>query len=85
MLSLHTPTCLKHTGTTSETTYQQYNTTNSLLLPNYQENFVQPGLNQPQNCIDEYPIKVEDFDAVAQDFYRQDTCFVPTSDAGCAV
>ncbi|KAK0163393.1 hypothetical protein PV327_007078 [Microctonus hyperodae] len=97
MLSLHGPTCLKQTGgvndgassgvkaiTTNESPYQ-YNT-DSLLLPSYQEHFVSPALNQPQNCVTDYPIKVEDFDTAGhQNYYRQESTFVPTSDAGCTV
>ncbi|XP_016916504.1 activating transcription factor 3 isoform X2 [Apis cerana] len=80
MLSLHGPTCLKQGGT--DNSYQQF--AEPLQLPSYQENFVQPppALNQPQNCVTEYPVKVEEYEA---DFYRQGSPFVPTSDAGCTV
>lgn len=83
MLSLHSPTCLKQGMDT--TAYQQY--AEPLQLPSYQENFVQqqppPALNQPQNCVTEYPVKVEEYET---DFYRQGSPFVPTtSDAGCTV
>ncbi|XP_017794518.1 PREDICTED: activating transcription factor 3 isoform X2 [Habropoda laboriosa] len=80
MLSLHGPTCLKQGGT--ESTYQQF--TEPLQLPSYQENFVPPppALNQPQNCVTEYPVKVEEYEG---DFYRQESPFVPTTDAGCTV
>ncbi|XP_017765522.1 PREDICTED: activating transcription factor 3 isoform X2 [Eufriesea mexicana] len=80
MLSLHGPTCLKQGGT--DTSYQQF--AEPLQLPSYQENFVQPppALNQPQNCVTEYPVKVEEYEG---DFYRQESNFVPTSDAGCTV
>ncbi|XP_070160649.1 activating transcription factor 3 [Polyergus mexicanus] len=84
MLSLHSPTCLKQGIDT--TSYQQY--AEPLQLPSYQENFVQqqqppPALNQPQNCVTEYPVKVEEYET---DFYRQSSPFVPTtSDAGCTV
>ncbi|KAL6434877.1 activating transcription factor 3 [Cataglyphis hispanica] len=84
MLSLHSPTCLKQGMDT--TSYQQY--AEPLQLPSYQENFVQqqqppPALNQPQNCVTEYPVKVEEYET---DYYRQSSPFVPTtSDAGCTV
>ncbi|XP_031842066.1 activating transcription factor 3 isoform X2 [Nomia melanderi] len=80
MLSLHGPTCLKQGGT--DTSYQQF--AEPLHLPSYQENFVHPppALNQPQNCVTEYPVKVEDYEG---DFYRQESPYVPTSDAGCTV
>ncbi|CAL1673197.1 unnamed protein product [Lasius platythorax] len=84
MLSLHSPTCLKQGVDT--TAYQQY--AEPLQLPSYQDNFVQqqqppPALNQPQNCVSEYPVKVEEYET---DFYRQASPFVPTtSDAGCTV
>lgn len=84
MLSLHNPTCLKQGMDT--TAYQQY--AEPLQLPSYQENFVQqqqppPALNQPQNCVTEYPVKVEEYET---DFYRQGSPFVPTtSNAGCTV
>ncbi|XP_076238209.1 activating transcription factor 3 isoform X2 [Calliopsis andreniformis] len=80
MLSLHGPTCLKQGG--ADNSYQQY--AEPLHLPSYQDNFVQPppALNQPQNCVTEYPVKVEDYEG---DFYRQESPFVPTSDAGCTV
>ncbi|KAM0727358.1 Activating transcription factor 3 [Formica fusca] len=84
MLSLHSPTCLKQGIDT--TSYQQY--AEPLQLPSYQENFVQqqqppPALNQPQNCVTEYPVKVEEYET---DFYRQSSPFIPTtSDAGCTV
>ncbi|XP_029165221.1 activating transcription factor 3 [Nylanderia fulva] len=84
MLSLHSPTCLKQGLDT--TSYQQY--AEPLQLPSYQDNFVQqqqppPALNQPQNCVSEYPVKVEEYET---DFYRQGSPFVPTtSDAGCTV
>lgn len=80
MLSLHGPTCLKQGGT--DTSYQQF--AEPLQLPSYQENFVQPppALNQPQNCVTEYPVKVEEYEG---DFYRQESPFVPTSNAGCTV
>ncbi|XP_003251072.1 activating transcription factor 3 isoform X2 [Apis mellifera] len=80
MLSLHGPTCLKQGG--ADNSYQQF--AEPLQLPSYQENFVQPppALNQPQNCVTEYPVKVEEYEA---DFYRQGSPFVPTSDAGCTV
>lgn len=83
MLSLHSPTCMKQGA--DATAYQQF--AEPLLLPGYQENFVQqqppPALNQPQNCVTEYPVKVEEYEA---DFYRQSSPFVPTtSDAGCTV
>lgn len=85
MLSLHGPTCLKQGGADA-TSYQQF--AEPLQLPSYQENFVQqqqapPALNQPQNCVTEYPVKVEEFET---DFYRQGSPYVPaTSDAGCTV
>ncbi|TGZ49681.1 hypothetical protein DBV15_01334 [Temnothorax longispinosus] len=80
MLSLHGPTCLKGVDTTS---FQQF--AEPLHLPSYQDNFVPqqppPALNQPQNCVTEYPVKVEEYET---DFYRQGSPFVPTtSDAGC--
>ncbi|KAK9309112.1 hypothetical protein QLX08_001077 [Tetragonisca angustula] len=80
MLNLHGPTCLKQGGT--DNSYQQF--AEPLQLPSYQENFVQPppALNQPQNCVTEYPVKVEEYES---DFYRQESPFVPTSDAGCTV
>lgn len=84
MLSLHSPTCLKQGVDT--TAYQQY--AEPLQLPSYQDNFVQqqqppPALNQPQNCVSEYPVKVEEYET---DFYRQASPFVSTtSDAGCTV
>ncbi|XP_076172898.1 activating transcription factor 3 isoform X2 [Ptiloglossa arizonensis] len=80
MLSLHGPTCLKQGG--SDTSYQQF--AEPVHLPSYQENFVQPppALNQPQNCVTEYPVKVEEYEG---DFYRQESPYVPTSDAGCTV
>ncbi|XP_076764667.1 activating transcription factor 3 isoform X2 [Xylocopa sonorina] len=80
MLSLHGPTCLKQGGT--DNSYQQF--AEPLQLPSYQENFVQPppALNQPQNCVTDYPVKVEEYEG---DFYRQESPFVPTSDAGCTV
>ncbi|XP_011862431.1 PREDICTED: proto-oncogene c-Fos [Vollenhovia emeryi] len=83
MLSLHTPTCLKQGLDT--TSYQQF--AEPLHLPSYQDNFVPqqppPALNQPQNCVTDYPVKVEEYET---DFYRQDSPFVPTtSDAGCTV
>lgn len=80
MLSLHGPTCLKQGG--PDNSYQQY--AEPVHLPSYQENFVQPppALNQPQNCVTEYPVKVEEYEG---DFYRQESPYVPTSDAGCAV
>ncbi|XP_024879247.1 activating transcription factor 3 isoform X2 [Temnothorax curvispinosus] len=82
MLSLHGPTCLKGVDTTS---FQQF--AEPLHLPSYQDNFVPqqppPALNQPQNCVTEYPVKVEEYET---DFYRQGSPFVPTtSDAGCTV
>jgi len=82
MLSLHGPTCLKQGVDASS--YQQF--AEPLHLPSYQDNFVPqppPALNQPQNCITEYPVKVEEYET---DFYRQGSPFVPTtSDAGCTV
>ncbi|XP_011630988.1 activating transcription factor 3 isoform X1 [Pogonomyrmex barbatus] len=85
MLSLHGPTCLKQGVDT--TSYQQF--AEPLQLPSYQDNFVQqqqqppPALNQPQNCVTDYPVKVEEYET---DFYRQSSPFVPTtSDAGCTV
>ncbi|XP_076378995.1 activating transcription factor 3 isoform X2 [Megalopta genalis] len=80
MLSLHGPTCLKQGG--ADTSYQQY--AEPLHLPSYQENFVHPppALNQPQNCVSEYPVKLEDYEG---EFYRQESSFVPTSDASCTV
>ncbi|KYN01739.1 PREDICTED: activating transcription factor 3 isoform X2 [Cyphomyrmex costatus] len=83
MLSLHSPTCLKQG--VDATSYQQF--AEPLHLPSYQENFVPqqppPALNQPQNCITDYPVKVEEYET---DFYRQGSPFVPTtSDAGCTV
>ncbi|XP_071568927.1 activating transcription factor 3 isoform X2 [Temnothorax nylanderi] len=82
MLSLHGPTCLKGVDATS---FQQF--AEPLHLPSYQDNFVPqqppPALNQPQNCVTEYPVKVEEYET---DFYRQGSPFVPTtSDAGCTV
>ncbi|KYQ56004.1 Cyclic AMP-dependent transcription factor ATF-3 [Trachymyrmex zeteki] len=83
MLSLHSPTCLKQGLDT--TSYQQF--AEPLHLPSYQDNFVPqqppPALNQPQNCVTDYPVKVEEYET---DFYRQGSPFVPTtSDAGCTV
>ncbi|XP_076656302.1 activating transcription factor 3 isoform X2 [Halictus rubicundus] len=80
MLSLHGPSCLKQGGT--DTSYQQY--AEPLHLPSYQENFVHPppALNQPQNCVTDYPVKLEDYEG---DFYRQESPYVPTSDASCTV
>ncbi|EGI66089.1 PREDICTED: proto-oncogene c-Fos [Acromyrmex echinatior] len=82
MLSLHSPTCLKQG--VDATSYQQF--AEPLHLPSYQENFVPqppPALNQPQNCVTDYPVKVEEYET---DFYRQGSPFVPTtSDAGCTV
>ncbi|XP_043251268.1 activating transcription factor 3 isoform X2 [Colletes gigas] len=80
MLSLHGPTCLKQGG--PDNSYQQF--AEPVHLPSYQENFVQPppALNQPQNCVTEYPVKVEEYEG---DFYRQESPYVPTSDAGCTV
>lgn len=102
MLSLHTPTCIKQNINNSDNNYQQFNNNNNnnsnvnnnnnnndhdpLLLPSYQDNFVQPSLNQPQNCVTDYTVKVENYDTTGQDFYRQESPFVvPTSDAGCTV
>lgn len=82
MLSLHTPTCLKQ-GVNNDTSYQQF--AEPLPLPSYQENFAPPALNQPQNCVTDYPVKVEGYDNATQDFYRQSSPYVPTSDAGCTV
>ncbi|KAL2737992.1 activating transcription factor 3 [Vespula squamosa] len=81
MLSLHGPTCLKQGGAT-DTSYQQY--AEPLHLPSYQDNFVQPppALNQPQNCVTDYPVKVEEYEG---DFYRQGSPYVPTTDSGCTV
>ncbi|XP_018362154.1 PREDICTED: activating transcription factor 3 [Trachymyrmex cornetzi] len=82
MLSLHSPTCLKQG--VDATSYQQF--AEPVHLPSYQENFVPqppPALNQPQNCVTDYPVKVEEYET---DFYRQGSPFVPTtSDAGCTV
>ncbi|XP_015436220.1 PREDICTED: proto-oncogene c-Fos isoform X2 [Dufourea novaeangliae] len=80
MLSLHGPTCLKQGG--ADNTYQQF--AEPLHLPSYQDNFVQPppALNQPQNCVSDYPVKVEEYEG---DFYRQESSYVPTSDSGCTV
>ncbi|XP_011694633.1 PREDICTED: proto-oncogene c-Fos [Wasmannia auropunctata] len=83
MLSLHSPTCLKQG--VDATSYQQF--AEPLHLPSYQDNFVPqqppPALNQPQNCVTDYPVKVEEYET---DFYRQSSPFVPTtSDAGCTV
>ncbi|KAL0130759.1 hypothetical protein PUN28_002405 [Cardiocondyla obscurior] len=83
MLSLHSPTCLKQG--VDATSYQQF--AEPLHLPSYQDNFVPqqppPALNQPQNCVTEYPVKVEEYET---DFYRQGSPFMPTtSDAGCTV
>ncbi|XP_003707646.1 activating transcription factor 3 isoform X2 [Megachile rotundata] len=80
MLSFHRPTCLKQGG--NDTSYQQY--AEPLQLPSYQENFVQPppALNQPQNCVTEYPVKVEEYEG---EFYRQESPYVPTTDTGCTV
>lgn len=87
MLSLHGPTCLKQGGT-NESAYQQY----AEPLPSYEENFGNPSsqpppaLNQPQNCVTDYPVKVEVYDSGTHDFYRQDNSpYVPTSDSGCTV
>ena len=83
MLSLHGPTCIKQGGT-NEAAYHQYTEP----LPSYQENFgaPPPALNQPQNCVTNYPVKVERYDSGTQDFYRQgNSPYVPTSDAGCTV
>ncbi|XP_036141292.1 activating transcription factor 3-like [Monomorium pharaonis] len=82
MLSLHGPTCLKQGVDVAS--YQQF--AEPLHLPSYQD-FAQqqppPALNQPQNCITEYPVKVEEYET---DFYRQGSPYVPTtSDAGCTV
>ncbi|XP_029036475.1 activating transcription factor 3 isoform X2 [Osmia bicornis bicornis] len=79
MLSFHRPTCLKQSNDTS---YQQY--AEPLQLPSYQENFVQPppALNQPQNCVTDYPVKVEEYEG---EFYRQESPYVPTTDTGCTV
>ena len=83
MLSLHTPTCLKHGGA-SDTSYQQY--AEPLPLPSYQDNFVPPALNQPQNCVSDYPnVKVESYDSTTSDYYRQSSPYIPTSDSGCTV
>ncbi|XP_017882964.1 activating transcription factor 3 isoform X2 [Ceratina calcarata] len=79
MLSLHGPTCIKQGG--PDNSYQQF----AEPLPSYQENFVQPppALNQPQNCVTDYPVKVEDYET---EFYRQESPFVPTTtDTGCTV
>ncbi|XP_012215339.1 activating transcription factor 3 [Linepithema humile] len=83
MLSLHSPTCLKQGA--DATSYQQF--AEPFQLPSYQDNFVQqqapPALNQPQNCVTDYPVKVEGYET---DFYRQSSPFIPaTSDAGCTV
>ncbi|KAG7197337.1 hypothetical protein KM043_018449 [Ampulex compressa] len=80
MLSLHGPTCLKQGA--PDTSYQQF--AEPLHLPSYQDNFVQPppALNQPQNCVTDYPVKVEEYEG---EFYRQGSPYVPTSDAGCTV
>ncbi|KAG5319216.1 ATF3 factor, partial [Pseudoatta argentina] len=82
MLSLHSPTCLKQGVDASS--YQQF--AEPLHLPSYQEHFVPqppPALNQPQNCVTDYPVKVEEYET---DFYRQGSPFIPTtSDAGCTV
>lgn len=61
-----------------------------LILPNYQDNFASPVLNQTQNCVTDYPLKVKDFETTGhhhhhQGYYRQENTFVPTSDAGCTV
>lgn len=90
MLSLHTPTCIKQNNNiNSDNNYQQYhNEQDPLLLPpDYQDNYLQPVLNQSQNnCVTDYQVKVENYDTNGQDFYRQESPFVvPTSDAGCTV
>ncbi|XP_012260367.1 activating transcription factor 3 [Athalia rosae] len=82
MLSVHSPTCLKQ-GSGSESSFQQF--AEPLPLPSYQDNFSQSALNQSQNCTTDYPVKVEGFDNPGQDFYRQNSPYIPTSDAGCAV
>ncbi|XP_015587182.1 activating transcription factor 3 isoform X2 [Cephus cinctus] len=63
MLSLHSPTCLKQGGST-DTSFQQF--AEPLPLPSYQENFAPPALNQPQNCVTEYPVKVEGYDEILE-------------------
>ncbi|XP_015118730.1 activating transcription factor 3 [Diachasma alloeum] len=80
MLSLHTPTCLKQ-GVNNDTSCQQFN--DPLYIHNYQDNYPPPALNQPQNCVTDYPVKVESYETSGQDYYREDSPFVPTSDAGC--
>ncbi|XP_046748988.1 activating transcription factor 3-like [Diprion similis] len=82
MLSVHSPTCLKQGGA-NESSFQQF--TEPLPLPSYQENFAQSTLNQPQNCVTDYPVKVEGYENSGQDFYRQNSPYIPTSDAGCTV
>ncbi|XP_043461852.1 activating transcription factor 3 [Leptopilina heterotoma] len=83
MLSLHTPTCVKHGGA-SDTSYQQY-AEPLPPLPSYQENFLSPQLNPTQNCVSDYPVKVENFDSSASDYYRQNSPYIPTSDSSCTV
>lgn len=89
MLNVHSPTCLKQgSGGANENTYnnQQFSEPSQLPLPSYQDNFVQPALNQPQNCVTDYPVKVEGYDNNGQDFYRQNSPYnIPTSDTGCTV
>uniref|UniRef100_A0A6V7MDJ2 BZIP domain-containing protein n=1 Tax=Bracon brevicornis TaxID=1563983 RepID=A0A6V7MDJ2_9HYME len=88
MLSHHTPTCIKQgVSTNSEASYQQL--TESLFTThNYHDNNYQqppPALNQPQNCVTDYPVKLEGYDATGQEFYRQESPFIPTSDSSCTV
>lgn len=81
MLSMHTPTCHKHGGAI-DTSYQQY--AEPIPLPSYQDNFAQPALNQPQNCVTNYPVKIETYESVS-DYFRQNSPYVSTSDSGCTV
>lgn len=88
MLSVHSPSCLKQGSSGSENSFQQF-AEPALPLPSYQDNFAQSSaaLNQPQNCVTEYPVKVEGYDHnTPQDFYRQNNSpYIPTSDSGCTV
>ncbi|XP_016844086.1 activating transcription factor 3 isoform X2 [Nasonia vitripennis] len=75
MFNRHGPTCLKQAAC-PETYHQQYADPVGP-LPSYQENFVANShqQNQPSSdcsIVSDYgPVKIEGFEAVAQDFYRQ--------------
>ncbi|CAD6222595.1 GSCOCG00001045001-RA-CDS [Cotesia congregata] len=87
MLSLHGPTCLKQGNTNTnntDTAYQQPYNSDPILLP-FTDNY-STTLDQPQDCITiDFPVKIENYDSTPQNYYRQDSPYVPTSDAGCTV